>query len=69
MGKVLYHLNRYSEAIVAYERAIQIGSKSVKAEAYRGKGNILKSQAQLAFNKADELDPDPFLPDYPDDIS
>jgi tetratricopeptide (TPR) repeat protein len=72
-GKVLHCLEHYQEALAAYEQAIQLGrylANSVRAEAYRGKGNVLQSLAQNAFKKADELEPDrdPFLPDYPDDI-
>jgi superkiller protein 3 len=72
-GKVLHCLEHYQEALAAYEQAIQLGrylANSVRAEAYRGKGNVLQSLSQNAFKKADELEPDrdPFLPDYPDDI-
>lgn len=80
-GNVLYESKLYQEALAAYEDAIKGGqclSNTERAEAYRGKANVLQYFAQQAFKTADELDPDktanrlelePFLPDYPDDIS
>ena len=69
-GNTLYHLNRYQEALTAYELAIKLGlelSKSEKAEAYKGKSNVLRVFADEALKIAVELDP-PFLPDLPDDL-
>lgn len=69
-GNTLYHLNRYQEALTAYELAIKLGlelSKSEKAEAYKGKSNVLGVFADEALKIAEELDP-PFLPDLPDDL-
>lgn len=86
IGNTLYHLNCHQEALAAYERAIQLCSSNFEQlEAYRGKGTVLQSLAQEAFNKAggpDSGDPflpkavvkasepsDPFLPDFPEEFN
>ena len=61
-GNTLCHLNRYQEALTAYELAIKLGlelSNSEKAEAYKGKSNVLGVFANEALKIAEELD----LPD------
>ncbi len=63
-GDSHYQLKQYQEALTAYEMAIQLSSSHFeKSVAYQGKGNVLQSLAEEAFNRARMQDAgDPFLP-------
>ncbi len=61
MGNVLIQLNRYDQAVAAYDRAIKIDPKSALAWCNRCNSLINQSEYDLALSsaqKAIQIDPD-----------
>gem|GEM_PF-7056923 len=62
LGSIFSELGVYQRALDEFEQAIHLNADA--ADAYRGKGNALKSLADKAFEKAKKID-DEFFEDHP----